>query len=65
MFQSRENGNLPKLMVLSEMQLAVSTSSTVQDRDSGSSDNQNDQGSASSVRDKVFDESGTSQDEED
>ena len=40
------------------------TSSTVQDRDSGSSDNQNDQGSASSGWDKVFDESGTSQDEE-
>ena len=37
---------------------------TVQDRDSGSSDNQNDQGSASSGWDKVFDESGTSQDEE-
>ena len=64
-FQSRENSNLAKLMVLSEMQLAVSTSSTVQDPDSGSSENQNDQGSASSVWDKVFDESGTSQDEED
>ena len=38
-------------MPISQMQLAVSTSSTVQDPDSGSSDKQNDQGSASSVQD--------------
>ena len=37
----------------------------MQDPDSGSSDNQNDQGSANSGWDKVFDGSGTSQDEED
>ena len=81
-FQSRENANLAKLMVLPEMQPAVSTSSTevptgkadtrnlvrshslheepvefhgIFYRDSGSSDNQNDQGSASSGWDKVFD----------
>ena len=38
-------------MPISQIQLAVSTSSTVQDPDSGSSDKQNDQGSASSVWD--------------
>jgi hypothetical protein len=56
-FQSRENANLVKLMVLSEMQLALSTSATARDPDSSSSDNQNDQGS--STWEKVFDESGT------
>ena len=63
--QSRENSNLAKLMVLSERQTALSTSASAKDPDSASSGNENDQGSASSVWDKVFDESGTSQDEED
>ena len=63
--QSRENSNLAKLMVLSEMQTALSTSASAKDPDSASSGNENGQGSASSVWDKVFDESGTSQEEED
>ena len=64
-FQTRENAQLAKLMVLSEMQLDLSTSSTVKDPNPAttSSDAQRDQGN--SVLDKVFEESGTSQDKED
>ena len=65
MFQSRENADLAKLVVLSEMQLALSTSATAKAPDSASSDDQNDKDNTSSVWDKVFHESGTSQDEED
>jgi hypothetical protein len=52
-------------MVLSEMQLGLSTSSTLEDPNPAttSSDAQRDQGN--SVWDKVFDESRTSQDKED
>ena len=47
------------------MQLALSTSANVEDPNFASPDNQNDQGSFSSVWGEVFDESGTSQDEDD
>ena len=39
--QSRENSNLAKLMVLSEMQTALSTSASAKDPDSASSGNEN------------------------
>ena len=64
-FQTRENAQLARLMVLSEMQLALSTSSTAKDPATTSSDAQRDQETGNSIWDKVFDDSGTSQDEED
>ena len=66
-FQTRENAQLARLMILSEMQLALSTSSTAKDPATTSSDaqSQRDQETGNSIWDKVFDDSGTSQDEED
>ena len=59
-FQTRENAQLARLMVLSEMQLALSTSSTAKDPATTSSDAQRDQETGNSIWDKVFDDSGTS-----
>ena len=61
-FQTRENAQLARvrLMVLSEKQLALSTSSTAKDPATTSSDAQRDQETGNSIWDKVFDDSGTS-----
>ena len=66
-FQMRQNAQVGKLMVMSEMKLAYSSSEVTEDgQDSSSPSSENQYGQKSnSVWDQVFEDSGTSEDEED